>query len=283
MQLQTLIVPVLAAAMGAGFVHMWASPTATVVKEETALQRILRTGTIRCGYNDWQPFFAKNPNTGVPEGFMVDVMNAIAAHAKLNVEWVAPIDWGNIPADLAAGKADTFCAAVYANTVRAKGMLFTQAIGHQSLQPFVRATDNRFTGTPDEAFNHAEIRVIGWEGTPTLEQAKGRFPNISTVVMPLNADTSQAYLSVQQNKADVFFSSMADAKGFMDNNPNTLKRLPKEYYLGTQDLGLNAALGEHDLISFYNTALQELRNDGTLDKLYQKYAAQVPDFMYLNE
>ena len=27
--------------------------------KETALERVVRTGTLRCGYNDWQPFFKK--------------------------------------------------------------------------------------------------------------------------------------------------------------------------------------------------------------------------------
>ncbi|MDX2028852.1 MAG: transporter substrate-binding domain-containing protein [Alphaproteobacteria bacterium] len=249
--------------------------------KETALERVLRTGTLRCGYNDWQPFFKKEGVNGKPEGFLVDLMNALGEHANLKVEWTTFIDWGNAPADLGAGKADTFCAAIYANAARARGMLFGEVVGYQYLEVFVRADDNRFTGTPEEAFNRSDITIVGWEGTPTLMQAKVRFPKAKALSLSTNEGTSSAYISVATGKADVFFTSMADAQNYMKNNPGKLKRLDRKYNLGRQSITVNAAMGEHDLLNFLSTAMRELKNDGTFDRIYRDYNARVPGFMDL--
>ena len=171
---------------------------------------------------------------GKPEGFLVDLMEAIGQHAGLKIEWTTTIDWANAPTDLASGKADTFCAAIYANAARARGMLFGEVVGYQYLEPFVRVDDNRFTGTPDEAFNRPDVTIVGWEGTPTLVQATIRFPKAKKLSMSMSEGVSSAYLAVATGKADVFFSSMPDAQGFMQNNPGKLKRLDKSYDLGRQ-------------------------------------------------
>jgi polar amino acid transport system substrate-binding protein len=250
-------------------------------KKETALERITRTGTIRCGYNDWAPFFTQNLKDGKPQGFMVDLMDEIAGHAGLQVEWKSRVDWSDIPAALQSGKVDIFCGALYASTVRAKGMLFGDEVGYQYLEPFVRAGDLRFTGTPEQAFNHPDVRIVGWEGTSTLDQARQHYPKATLIALPLNAPTSSGYLYVADGKADVFFSSMADAAGYLQNNPGKLKRLPAKYYLGRQAIALNAAPGEHDFLGLLNTALRELHNDGTFDRLYNKYNQSFPEFMML--
>lgn len=253
--------------------------TAKTSHPETALERVTRTGIIRCGYNDWAPFFTQNLQTGKPEGFMVDLMDEIARHANLQVEWTALVDWSNIPAALQGRKVDVFCGASYASTVRARGMLFSDEVGYQYAEPFVRANDPRFTGTPEQAFNRPEIRIVGWEGTSTLDQARLRYPQASLVAVPLNVPTSSGYLYVADGKADVFFSSMADATGYLHNNPGKLKRLSPKYYLGRQAIALNAAPGEHDFLGLLNTALREMHNDGTFNRLYQKYNAISPGFM----
>lgn len=246
---------------------------------EGALERVISSGVLRCGYNDWHPFFKKDGAGGKPEGFLVDLMNAVGEHANLEIEWTTFIDWANAPADLAAGKADTFCAAIYANSARARGMLFGEVVGYQYLEAFVRADDDRFSGTPEEAFNRSDVTIVGWEGTPTLMQAKLRFPKAKTLSLSTNEGVSSAYLSLTTGKADVFFSSMADAQSFLKSNPGKLKRLDKSYNLGRQSIAVNAALGEHDLLNFLNASLRELKNDGTYDRLYKIYNERVPGFM----
>lgn len=210
---------------------------------------------------------------------MVDLFEEIGKHANLKVEWAAQLDWGTIPADLAAGKADSFCAAIYANAVRARGMLFGDVTGRQYLEPFVRADDERFSGPPEQAFNQPEIRVVGWEGTPTLMQTQLRFPKAKTVMMSTMEGTSNAMQAVVTDKADVFFTTMADASTFMKHNPGKLRRLGREYYLGMQALALNAPEDEHNLLNFLNTSLRELKNDGTFDRLMAKWNKISPDFM----
>ena len=45
---------------------------------EPIYERIMKTGTIRCGYINWWPAELRDPNTGQMKGYVVDYFNEMA-------------------------------------------------------------------------------------------------------------------------------------------------------------------------------------------------------------
>ncbi len=46
--------------------------------KESAYERVMRTGTIRCGYFLFPPLAVKNPNTNMLSGITADIFNKIS-------------------------------------------------------------------------------------------------------------------------------------------------------------------------------------------------------------
>jgi ABC-type amino acid transport substrate-binding protein len=95
------------------------SATATA-KQETAFQRVLRTGEVRCSYIPYPPYCIKEPNTGKLSGVFVDVMEKIGEKLQLKVNWVEEVGWGTIFEGLGSGRHDVFAAGLWESSARAK-------------------------------------------------------------------------------------------------------------------------------------------------------------------
>lgn len=239
---------------------------------ESAFERVLRTGTLKCGYNFWSPFLYKNEERHQLEGLSIDLMDALAHIAHLKVEWTSILNWDSIALDLKTGKADVNCGPLFATATRAKSMLFTHSYGYQTLEPFVRKNDNRFQESSWEKLNTPHLRIVGWEGTPTLEAAKLVLPKATYINLPSHSSTADAYTYIATGKADVFFDSFSNAKAYMQNNPGKIKRANKEMIISQHPLALGVAQGEHDLAAFLNTALLELTLSGEISRILKKYS-----------
>lgn len=60
--------------------------TTKIASEETAYERVMRTGTLRCGYAEWDSAVMRDPNTGAFHGSVVEVVNALAKSSDIKIE-----------------------------------------------------------------------------------------------------------------------------------------------------------------------------------------------------
>lgn len=62
---------------------------------ESVYDRVMRTGTIRCGYLAWKDFIDIDPNTGAMTGIIHDYMDALSRNLGLKLEWTAEVGRGD--------------------------------------------------------------------------------------------------------------------------------------------------------------------------------------------
>jgi ABC-type amino acid transport substrate-binding protein len=86
-----------------------------VQSKETALERVLRTNTLRCGYYNFPPMMVMYDDNGKParKGFSNDMMEAIAQKTGLKIEWAEEVTFGNWGESLQAGRIDAVCTPVW--------------------------------------------------------------------------------------------------------------------------------------------------------------------------
>jgi ABC-type amino acid transport substrate-binding protein len=125
-----ILVSALVAALVAFGVSKIADNKTTVssveTKQESALDRVLRTKTLRCGYNVWAPVVTVDPNTGKIGGFIPEMVETAAGYNGIKVQWVAQAGWGTFPQDLQNGKFDAMCAGAWATKELAPHVAFTR-------------------------------------------------------------------------------------------------------------------------------------------------------------
>ncbi len=249
---------------------------ATAEESSSGFDRVIKTGTIRCGYQYWDGGVMRNEETGNLTGFFVEYAEDLAKAADLKVEWVGPLEWGNIAAELKAHKIDAWCAGTWLAVRNSKFMLVSDPAAYNGFEAFVRADDTRFD-EDSSLLDDPSIKMATIDSTSGAQIAKGILPHATPYGLPpLTATDADQLLSVATGKADVTFTSPGVAHRFMQNNPGKVKRLEpgKSYAL----MGVTIPVGENDfrLLHFFNTGIKELKNTGFTASLIDKYNSEYP-------
>lgn len=240
-------------------------------KKESAYERIIKSGIIRCGYTLYSVGLNKDPNTGKLWGIYKDIVEAAAKKLDLNVEWEEEVGWRQQIEGLNANRYDMICSPANITGPRSRSADMTIPLYYSPVLVYVRAEDTRFDDKPRSALNDPSVKISTMDGEQTDAQARFYFPKAQRVSIPQTSDFSSLMLNVTTGKADMTFVEPFSANEFMENNPNSLKQIK-----GQEPLLLAANImlikkDENALKAMMNNILQELFLSGVIDIAIDRY------------
>jgi ABC-type amino acid transport substrate-binding protein len=231
--------------------------------KESAFDRVMRTGVIRCGYYVYPPVTYRAPNTGALSGFSVDMMEEIAKRASLKVEWTEETNFSNWIPGLQTKRYDVACTPNWPDIPQGRVVMFSLPMLYTPIYPMVRADDERFSDDNNLApLNSPDITFVAPEGDAFASLIPAHFPKAKLKLISADAENTTFVMELSTKKAD---ASLADLNGlitFNENNPTKLKILGKSQPIKFQASTL--AVERHELIlnDFLNNAIIDLINDG---------------------
>lgn len=89
------------------------APAFAAETKESAYDRVIRTGTIRCGYAISPPVMVQDPNTKKLSGLDYDLWQEIGKDLGLKIEFVEEAGWGNFIEGLRSNRYDAFCTELW--------------------------------------------------------------------------------------------------------------------------------------------------------------------------
>ena len=113
-------------------------------RAESVYERVMKSGTIHCGYAMFPPYCMKDPNTGKLSGIFVDILNEAGKNLGLKIEWTEEVGWASIIQGLEANRYDLVPTGIWPNASRGKHASFSIPLFYNALNIYVRAKDNRF-------------------------------------------------------------------------------------------------------------------------------------------
>ncbi len=219
--------------------------------------------------NAYNPFSFIDAATGEAVGYDYDIFYEICARANCTPIFVET-SWDAMVAIMGgSGDFDTFDIGADGITIteeRAQHVDFSDPYIQLAQVLLVRADESRFT-TAEELTADANFLVGSQPGTT----------NYDTAVELVGEDRIVAYdqfgLSVQaliQGDVDAVVMDNVAGLGYVGANPDSIKISGDA--LTSEELGFIFATGS-DLVPVVNNALADMRADGTLDALFQKWFA----------
>lgn len=239
----------------------------TVEKSETTYQRIIRTGTIRCGYALWPPFLSKDPNSGEISGFNHDIFAAIGKELGLKVEWVEEVGFGNFIEGLNTNRYDAFCQTVWPDPGRFKNATITLPVHYHQVYVVVRSDDARFD-KGYETLNDPSYTTAAIDADITQSIALSDFPKAKIDALPQNADAAQIFMEVASGKADATFVDYGFFKSFDAKNSGKLKTAGQVLHVYGSVFSVKQ--GEADLKNLLDSAIIALTNKGVLADILKR-------------
>lgn len=247
-------------------------PVSAPTVRESAFDRILRTGEIRCGYMNWPPAVSKDTNTGDMSGIMVDYMNALGEALGLKIIWQEEISLATYLTDLNNHRYDMECSGGWPNALRGKEVEYSTPIFYFPIYAAARADDHRFDGD-FSLLNRPEARIVSADGETAERIRRQRFPLSTSVGLPASAQPADMLQNVVTGKADVAFLDYAAILNFNAGSEQKLHRL-SNVPLRVIPNNTSFAAGEYRLQQMLNTATNELLYDGVIDSILDKYETE---------
>lgn len=218
--------------------------------------------------NAYTPLNFADPKTGEGIGWEYDAVNEIARRLNAKVEWKLS-SWDTMIQAVREGQFDIGMDGITINDERKAQVDFSDPYMSSEQRMLVRADESRFADA--KAFGADKDLLVGAQAGTT---------NFYTAVYNvLDGDEKNPRIklfdtfgaSVQALKAgdvDTVLMDQASADGYIGASPGSFKIVGGP--LGSDQFGFIFKPGS-DLVSPVNAALKSMRDDGTIDKLNQKW------------
>ena len=236
---------------------------------QSVYERVLASGTLRCGYFEEAPFTIIDPNTGKKSGIAVELAEKVAAELSLKVEWVGAISWGTLGADLENGRYDAICGSLF-NLPRAGRVGYTIPYTYVPVYAYTQYGRTEFDNKFD-TLDWSKITVAGLDGEGSTTIALKKLPQAKFNVLPQTSQIAEMLTSVADKKADMGFVMPTVFKNFDKANPGRLQKIQsdKPFYVFNVSFGVKT--DEPAFKNMLDFVMRNLASDGTLQNLFDKY------------
>ncbi len=239
-------------------------------KAETAFERVLRTGVLRCAYYDYPPWVSKDPNTGDMRGLGVEYVNQLTAALGLKPEWTEEVTFGTWSAGLQAGRFDAVCPGIWVDANQSRVVSFTAPLWYAVVYAFARNDDRRFDGNLG-ALDRPDVTITTVEGDSIDFVARQRFPQAHILAMPPNTDYTAVVQNVVSGKADIVLWDESGMNLFRKNNPGTLHTIAPDQPVRATETAIPVRAGELQLRDMLSVGIRQLQTSGITDRILDRF------------
>lgn len=243
--------------------------------QESAYDRVIRTGVLKCGYLLYPPLLMKDAKTGEMSGVAYDLVKEIASRLSLKVEWTEEVGTDVMLQGLETGRYDAFCLPMFASSARARVAYFTDPVFFATTYVVTAANDHRFDQNP-MLLNDPQYKIASLEGEASSILARQRFSKATSHSVPQIQGYSFVLKDVAIGKADATISDLISITDYNKENSEKLKVLKPALFKHELAFALPRDIS---LKLMFDTTIHEMLTEEwvelTLAKKYPDYWAQV--------
>lgn len=229
-------------------------------ENESALERIKRTGLIYTGYTEYEPAFIIEE--GKKQGVFHDLLEKIAEDNNLKVVWTEEIGYGAIVSGLDERRFDIFASTVWPTEERKESALFSEPLYQSEVYMWQRENDV-------DVLNKEPIRIAVKENDISDSIAKSYSLKENVYIEQLT-DTKKLLEFVTTGRADVTFVEQGTAKLFNDGSAHKVVKVSEEP-VRIYDNSFIFRKSEDSLKIFFDAEIERLRKEGFIEGLFNKY------------
>ena len=235
--------------------------------QRPTIQCITERGTLLVGTTgDYRPLSYREAD-GNYWGFGIEMAEKIAERMDVGIAFVQT-SWPTLTADVQA-EPQTFDLAIGGITItdtRRETMLMSDGYLCNGKTILCRAADaDRFQSLAD--IDKPEVRVMVNPGGLNEKFANENLTHATIIVYQKNEEIPN---QVAKGNADVMITEITEAPWYVQNDPRLAAPLIEKPFTHGE-IGVLMRKGQDDLLTLVNDVIAQMKTDGTLRKLHEKY------------
>ena len=240
---------------------------ATEIVNQPTISRIQERGMLLVGTTgDYRPLSFREDD-GTYWGFGIEVAGEIAKRLGVGLQFV-PTSWPTLSADVQA-EPQTFDLAIGGITItdaRRETMLMSDGYLANGKTILCRAEDaNRYKSLAD--IDKPEVRVMVNPGGLNEKFANANLTHAAIIVHQKNEEIPTL---IAGGKADVMITEITEAPYYVQTDPRLAAPLLNEPFTHGE-IGVLMRKGQEDLLQLVNDIIRQMKSDGSLRLLHEKY------------
>ena len=251
----------------------------TDAHRESAYERVMKTGTLRCAYILYPQFFDRDPNTGAFTGIDVDLMDEVGRQLSLKIVWAEEVGLTNAFEGLKIGRYDAICSALMNVPARYRVSAFTAPYAFFPYNMYVRVDDKRFDNDFSKA-NDPAVRIAYLEGELGQFVKQQNFPKATSVSLQNLTGFSEVPQQVASGKADIAMGEPHEIEAFMAKNPGKIRQVVGPPIM-VEGGAMQVAPDEYALRDMLSGTLSYLQNTGYLAQTLEKHLGKPGHYYFL--
>jgi putative glutamine transport system substrate-binding protein len=264
-----MIATLITLVMAAIFLFFAINFVMTEEEKENVLTRIQTSQVMNWGTKaDTRLFGLIETKTGSIQGFDADIAREVTKRISPTATAVlTPVTSANRIQLLKNGNIDAVAATMSATPEREKIVDFSDVYFNAGQSLLVRA-DSGIDGV--DTLNSPDKTIIATVGSTSIDEIKSMTPKAKILALPDHAAAVQA---LKAGQGDAFTTDNGILYGISQQNPELIVvggNLTEEPYRIAVDRD------QEDLLEAINRAIEDLKNDGTYDRLIKKWFGEVP-------
>ena len=245
---------------------------AHAAERETTFDRVMRTGTIRCGYVHWEPALKIDPNTRVLSGSFHDLAEEVGKRLSLKVEWTEEVGWATAIEGMVAGRYDAACSSFYPTPARARRVDFSQPVSFSPVYLYVRP-GSPLLGRDEKTLDTQDITFAYIDGAALGQITEQRWPKSKKTTYPDNTPWPDFIDALAKGKGDLALAPSDTMGEYLKAHPGALVRLTDKPF-ATFPNGMLLPMGDVKMKSMIDTTIRDILYDGTFARILEKHGLQ---------
>ncbi len=234
---------------------------------KSSYDRVMKTGTIRCGAMLWPSYFDQDPLSKKISGLGVDFFDGVAKLLDIKIEYKVILQGQQIE-EMKAGRIDAVCNDGPYVFSAMKYLDYSRPAYYTPIYVYVNENNqhlNRF-----EDFNTPSVKFVGMDGDVSISLVQMRFPKATLVTRPMSSDAASLMLDVSMGKVDAVYIDPVSVGLFNQNNVPKLKKVSEQYPV-VYSVGVSVLKGQIDLLNMLNYGIDSMWNTGQAREVLKKY------------
>ena len=222
------------------------------------------------------PFEFIDPSKDGDEKYIgADIELAKYIADKLEVELrIIPLEFGAVLSSISEGKYDLAISALAYTPARAQAMNMSKGYYFSEDSPgyglLIRGEDEEIIRGPEDVKDKVMVAQSGSLQEVFVNEQITQYKDFKRV-----SATTDGFLMVQENKADVCAVSISMAQLYINANPNADLKIIEDFNFivdpKTDGTRVGMPLGEDELEEEINMIIDQVLNDGSFEKWHKEY------------